>query len=109
MSIQRTTEIIFVIGEDHLAGPSRVGHYFNPVFANARGASLAPDTGPVIRPDGKVHDWVLQYEPLPDGSGRITVTFHGVAKAMSVPADQREPGATFDRFGFFSHGADGNC
>jgi hypothetical protein len=92
----------------HIEGPSRIGHYFNPVFANARGEEVYPNEGPIIRPDGKPHDWSFHYKPNPDGSGTITVTLDGAPRALQIPAEKRKPGASFDHFGFFSHANDGN-
>jgi hypothetical protein len=93
----------------HIEGPSRIGHYFNPIFANSAGQQLYPNEGPIIRPDGKPHDWTLRYQPGTDGSGTITVTLDDHKQTMSVSAEQRKAGASFTHFGLFSHSpSDGN-
>lgn len=82
-------------------GPSRVGHYFRPAYHSARGEGGSPEAGPVIRPDGKVHDWSIRYSPA--GAGRITVTLDGHKQTFDLRPGDKEAGATFDRFGLFNH------
>ncbi|HEV8293219.1 MAG TPA: hypothetical protein VGP94_14890, partial [Tepidisphaeraceae bacterium] len=107
LAAKKTTDTANIVAI-HIEGPSRIGHYFNPVFANSRGERISPNEGPIIRPDGKSHDWVFQYKPHADGSGTITVTLDGQARSIQIPAEQRKAGATLDHFGFFSHANDGN-
>jgi hypothetical protein len=93
----------------HIEGPSRIGHYFNPIFANSNGDHLYPNEGPIIRPDSKPHDWSLHYLPNKDGSGTITVTLDDKPNILQIPADKRNQNATLTHFGLFSHApSDGN-
>ena len=58
----------------HVGGPTRVGHYFQPAFATAKGTRGMADGGPVLGP-GKVYDWSLVYDPTAEGGqGAIRVT-----------------------------------
>jgi hypothetical protein len=107
LSAKKTTDLGNILAI-HIEGPSRIGHYFNPVFANSRGDRASPEDGPIIRPDGKSHDWSFHYKPNADGSGTVTVTLDGKPRTMQIPAEKRKIGATLDRFGFFSHANDGN-
>ena len=86
-----------------IEGPSRIGHYFRPAFRDRNGDGGSPATGPIIRPDGKVHSWSLHYLPrATNGLGQITVTFDGQDQTLALTAKQRETGAVFDRFGLFN-------
>jgi hypothetical protein len=107
LAVKKTRELANILAI-HIEGPSRIGHYFNPIFANSRSDQIEPGEGPIIRPDGKAHDWIFHYKPNADGSGTITVTLDGVPRTVQIPAEKRKPGATFDHFGFFSHANDGN-
>ncbi len=78
-------------------GPSRVGHYFRPAYHTAKGEGGTPDTGPLIRPDGAVHDWSIRYSP--QGFGRITVTLDDHTQTFDLRPGDKESGATFDRLG----------
>jgi hypothetical protein len=92
----------------HIEGPSRIGHYFIPVFANSKGEQLSPNDGPIIRPDSKTHDWALHYIPNQDGSGQITLTLDDKSQTLTIPADKRKQSATLTHFGLFSHTSKGN-
>jgi hypothetical protein len=107
LAIKKTTETANILAI-HIEGPSRIGHYFNPEFANSTGQKTSPNDGPIIRPDAKPHDWAFAYKPNADGTGTITVTLDGQPRSVQFPAEQRKAGASFDHFGFFSHANDGN-
>jgi hypothetical protein len=92
-----------------MEGPSRVGHYFRPCYRCSDGEGAAPQDGPIIRPDGRVHEWAVRYDPTAaGGNGRITVTFDGSDQAMDLRPGDKGRGATFDRFGLFNHQSGGN-
>ncbi len=100
-----------------IEGPSRVGHYFRPSYGALDGAgrTAAGEGGqgqpgwPVIRPDGKVHDWRLQYRPkVAAGSGQIELALDGEAHTLDLTPAHRAIGATFDRFGLFNLQAGGH-
>jgi hypothetical protein len=82
-----------------LEGPSRIGHYFRPAYATAKGEGRIQDAGPIIRPDARVHQWSIHYRP---NSGNIEVRLDDEMTTMSVSAQHRKQGATFDRFGLFN-------
>ena len=95
----------------HIEGPSRDGFLFYPVLRTKAGEShFSPlREFPAIRPDGKSHDWSLDYDPDgAEGNGRITVTFDGRSSTFDLDAGERERGTTFDRFGIVTSWIDGN-
>ena len=89
-------------------GPTRIGHYFAPLFVSAdgSGAKMEKDA-PVIHPDGKPHAWSIRYNPADD---TITVTLDKESATLHIKPQQRgERGkATFDRFGVFTPGVGGS-
>lgn len=100
-----------------IEGPSRVGHYFRPSYSAADGAgqTAAGEGGqdqpewPVIRPDGKVHDWRMHYRPKGTaGAGQIELSLDGEAHTLDLTPAHRAQGATFDRFGLFNLQAGGH-
>jgi hypothetical protein len=86
----------------HVGGPTRVGHYFHPALATAKGARSQAAGGPVLAP-GKVHDWTLVYDPAAaGGNGAITVTLDKESVTHSLKKGIKAQGARFDRFGLFT-------
>ena len=84
-------------------GPSRIGHYFRPVYANAEGQHEIMETGPVIKPSRTSHRWRLVYAPdANNGNGQITVAFNDETISLNLKPDVRARGAVFDRFGILS-------
>ena len=91
----------------HIGGPTRVGHYFIPVFANASGAKGKVEQGPVLTP-GKNFDWTLSYDPKAnDGNGEIRVTLGEKSVTLALKPGQKAHGASLDRFGLFNSTAGG--
>ena len=95
----------------HLEGPSAEGFLFYPVYrlkgTDARVSAYREF--PHIHPDGKSHDWSLEYDPAgADGKGQITVTFYGTSKTFDLHEGDKSRGATFDRFGIVTSWIDGN-
>jgi hypothetical protein len=92
-------------------GPSSEGFYLYPVYRNhgdgkSGGMGVTP---PRIAPDGKAHDWTLDYDPTAaDGKGRITVTLDGHAASIDLAPGDKEAGGQFDRFGLVTPWIDGN-
>jgi len=87
----------------HIEGPSRIGHYFLPVCRNADGQGAVVPSGPIIYPDGRVHQWSLRYLPqAAEGRGQIVVTFDDRTQTLALPPGFKQRGAQFDRFGFFN-------
>jgi hypothetical protein len=86
-----------------IEGPSRVGHYFVPGYRNSVGQGQLASSGPLIRPDGKMHDWSLHYTPgTPSTRGKIIAKLDDAEEAIQLTAEQENAGATFDRFGIFN-------
>lgn len=86
-----------------IEGPSRVGHYFRPVFSNSRGDSACEEEGPLLRPDTTTHSWTLHYDPGANGGlGRIMATLDGVRSALDLKPGAKEGGAELNRFGLLS-------
>lgn len=80
----------------HVGGPTRIGHYFQPAFATAKGTRGHADKGPVLTP-GKVYDWSLLYDP--SGLGSIRVTLGKESVTLALKQGIKAQGAEFDRFG----------
>lgn len=86
-----------------LEGPSRVGHYFRAGYSTAQGNGGNAEEGPVLRPDGRVHDWSIDYDPRASaGRGEIVVALDGQKQRTVLAEGDRTRGATFDRFGLFN-------
>jgi hypothetical protein len=91
----------------HVGGPTRVGHYFIPRFADAAGGLGKVNQGPIIKP-GKTLEWSLVYDPEGAGGlGAITVTLAGETVTLPLKKGQKAKGATLDRFGLFTNTAGG--
>ncbi|HEY1377400.1 MAG TPA: hypothetical protein VGF55_11435, partial [Gemmataceae bacterium] len=83
----------------HVGGPTRVGHYFHPVFTTGKGAHGKTERGPLLTP-GKVFDWSIVYDPTANGGlGEIKVTLGKESVTLPLKRGQKAEGATFDRFG----------
>lgn len=95
-----------------IEGPSREGFLFYPCYGVDReSAGAAPRFEPLpphILPDGKPHDWKLEYSPSAGASGRITVTLDGRSTSLDLAPEHRALGARLNRFGFVTPHIDGN-
>jgi hypothetical protein len=86
----------------HVGGPTRIGHYFQPALATARGTRGKPKTGPVLTP-GKAYAWSLVYDPTANrGQGAIRVTLGRETATFALKKGLKAQGARFDRFGLFT-------
>jgi hypothetical protein len=95
----------------HIEGPSADGFYFYPVYRAKGGNGRAAPVRqcPRILPDGKSHDWSLEYDPgAAGGLGRITITLDGTSASFDLDAGAKAAGTRFDRFGVVSSWIDGN-
>ncbi len=91
--------------------PSREGFYLSPCYrVNGDGRGHAAARVPLyIHPDGKPHDWTLDYSPsAAEGRGRITVTLDGKKVELDLQPGHRAAGGRFDRFGIITTWVDGN-
>lgn len=92
-------------------GPSREGFYFSPAYrTNGSGHGHAVNNRPPhIYPDGKAHDWTLEYSPTSaDGKGRIILTLDGESVTLELTEGHKAAGAHFNRFGLVTTWIDGN-
>jgi hypothetical protein len=101
----RQTDYVAIMIE----GPSRIGHYFRPAYSTAKASGDAPtnegrpDERPVIRPDGRVHQWSLHYSPrAANRRGLLTLKFDRSTHRLELMEGERSENATLDRFGFFN-------
>ena len=86
----------------HVGGPTRVGHYFNPYFANAKGSPGKVEKGPILVP-GKTYNWSLVYDPAANhGNGELKTTLGDQSVTLALKPGQKKAGASLDRFGFFT-------
>ncbi len=91
----------------HVGGPTRVGHYFIPVFTTAKATKGKVETGPVLTP-GKIFDWSLLYDPAANGGdGEMRVTLGSESATLPLKPGQKKQGASLDRFGLFTSQAGG--
>jgi hypothetical protein len=95
----------------HIEGPSSEGFCFYPVCrtkgGNGRHASAR--AAPRIYPDGKSHDWSLEYSPdAAGGKGRVTVSLDGKKIELNLDEDAKTRGTQLDRFGIVTSWIDGN-
>ena len=95
----------------HIEGPSSDGFCFYPVYRAKGGDSRAglSKSSPRIYPDGKSHDWRLEYDPAgAGGKGRITITLDGRSDTLDLGDGAKSTGTRFDRFGIVTSWIDGN-
>jgi hypothetical protein len=90
-----------------VGGPTRIGHYFLPEFATARGDRGHLKEGPILKP-GQTYEWTLTYDPAAnDGRGQMRVTLGGESVTLDLKAGAKSKDAIFDRFGIFCIGTGG--
>jgi hypothetical protein len=86
----------------HVGGPTRVGHYFKPALATAKGTRGRVKKGPVLVP-GTVYQWSLVYDPAAQGGkGEIRVTLGKESVTLPLKQGSKAEGGRFDRFGLFT-------
>ncbi len=91
-----------------IEGPSAEGFYFYPTYmTNVEGGHSGGTPDPYIYPDGKSHDWTLEYNPAV-GFGRISLTLDGQLTTVDLTAADRQAGAHFNRFGMITTQIDGS-
>jgi hypothetical protein len=90
-----------------IGGPTRVGHYFLPIYATKQTGRGIVKEGPILKP-GKAYDWSLVYDPAAvNGRGQIRVTLGDEAVTLDLKANAKSKDAVFDRFGLFCVGTGG--
>ena len=93
-------------------GPSSEGFLFYPAYRTAgeESGNASRNGASHILPDGKSHDWSLEYDPAgAGGRGRIVVTFDGKSVTLDLGEGHRKTAARFDRFGLVTTWIDGNA
>jgi len=91
-----------------IEGPSRAGHYVRPVCYDRTGKGFRQDSGPLILPDGKPHEWSLGYLPSgAGGRGEIAWRLDDQRRTVALRDDMRQHGVMLDHFGFFNFQPDG--
>jgi hypothetical protein len=92
-----------------LEGPSRIGHYFRPIYATGKGSKGDLRKGPVLIPDGKPHSWGLKYDPKAHGGdGALRLTLDKETITLDLQPGHKADGAQLDRFGVFTVRAGGS-
>jgi len=90
-----------------VGGPTRIGHYFIPVFTTAKGRKVKVEQGPVLAL-GKALDWSLVYDPAAnEGTGAMRVTLGTESATLALKPGQKAEGPSLDRFGLFNATAGG--
>ena len=90
-----------------VGGPTRIGHYFAPVYAIAEYGHVKAKRGPVLAL-GKAYDWSLVYDPVANhGDGQIQMTLGNESATADLKPGMKSSGAVFDRFGIFTSGIGG--
>jgi len=95
----------------NIEGPSSEGFYFYPVSRPlGRGGSNASGAGaPRILPDGKPHDWAMEYDPAgAGGKGRLTVSLDGKSVHLDLNDGDKTGPTRLDHFGWVTPWIDGN-
>lgn len=93
-----------------IGGPSREGFMIAPAYRLHNTERNSASRGPYILPDGKAHDWTLNYSPPTAGRpGSVSATLDGQAVSLEVPPEHQKSGAHFNRFGLISTHTDGNA
>jgi hypothetical protein len=86
----------------HVGGPTRVGHYFSPELATAKGTRAKVETAPLLTPR-KEFNWSIVYDPdAANRLGAVHVTLGDESVTLELRRGQKKDGATFDRFGLFT-------
>jgi len=97
----------------NIEGPSSDGFYFYPVYRvhGDMAQAYSYRNGPSLRiyPDGKSHDWSLEYDSAAaNGRGQITVALDNQSCVLELASGAKEANASFDRFGICTPWIDGN-
>jgi hypothetical protein len=91
----------------HIGGPTRVGHYFAPRLATAKGLGGKVEKGPVLLP-GKPYPFTLAYDPAGNnGNGEMRLTLDDESVMLPLKPGVKAQGARLDRFGLFTSTAGG--
>ena len=99
-----------------VGGPTRIGHYFVPVYATAakgnveaagsrehpKRISVELRQGPVLIPE-KVFEWKLVYDPAGNhGTGTLEATLGTESVTLCLKEGDKGLGGILDRFGLFT-------
>jgi hypothetical protein len=97
----------------NIEGPSSEGFFFYPIYRTHGSIAQTYNyrNGGALRiyPDGKSHDWSLEYDPAgADGRGTIRLSLDAHNCLLQLHPDAKSQGASFDRFGICTPWIDGN-
>lgn len=95
----------------HVEGPSRDGFRVYPVLRSKGKSGQFPTLAsfPFIRPDGKSHDWSMDYNPAKgDQTASITIALDDQSGVFRLPPESLSENTTFNRFGIVTSWIDGN-
>jgi hypothetical protein len=92
-----------------IEGPSSEGFFVYPACRAGRQArsNYGDRTLNRIYPDGKSHDWQLEYTPT--GNGSVRVSLDNQSLKLDLDPVHKAAGARFDRFGLVTTRIDGNA
>jgi hypothetical protein len=88
----------------HIEGPTRVGHYFAPEYAPAKGERRRLEQAAILAPDGRSHAFAIDYDPA---TRELRTTLDGHTTTLIVRPEDQKAGASFDRFGLLNVGVGG--
>jgi hypothetical protein len=90
-----------------IGGPTRIGHYFLPIYGTKQTGRGIVKEGPILTP-GKAYEWSLIYDPAAlNGHGQIWVTLRDEVVTLDLKPNAKSKDAVFDRFGIFCVGTGG--
>lgn len=81
-----------------IEGPTRVGHYFAPIFAASNAQRRHVEKSAVVTP-GEPHTFAIDYDP---SKRQLSTTLDGVVTTLIIRPEDQQAGAIFNRFGFRS-------
>jgi hypothetical protein len=92
-----------------IGGPSREGFMLNPAYRLHNTERASADRGPYLLPNGKPHDFAIEYTP-PSGDkpGSLVARLDAEKVSIPVPVDHVKIGAHLNRLGLISTHTDGN-
>jgi hypothetical protein len=98
-----------IIGVD-IGGHTRVGHWFLPTVATAKGERHLDDRVPnlPLLKAGTAYEWTFTYDPAANnGNGQLRTTLGDQSATLDLKPGVKAQGGTFDRFGLSNAGTGG--
>ena len=85
-----------------------MGWFFEAQFNAADAEKVGRDRLDVFRPTHQPRPFTFEYDPDAGEHGRITYSLDGKSATMDLTTEQRQVGASFDRFGLANVRRGGN-